>query len=693
MRNTIKTLTEKLPGAFRYILLLAVIVLISFLFPDNPSFKYNYEEGKQWRYEDLVAPFDFPIYKSDEELKKEQKTILENFSPYYTYDNEVYIQQSTSFEQQFDKAAAQSAESGFKDVAARPKVYRNYGLNLLSRIYDRGVVNIEKEHLEKGGGFVINILKNNTVFPQTIESTSNLQDVLLLLSDSLPYSRLREPEFLLPLLSDHIQPNVFYSDSLSNVFKQKMLNEISSTNGMVSKGDVVVSRGEILTGETFKKVDSYKRNFEQEVSNKRQGIYLFAGYLLLTSLILIIFFIYLRNYAPEAYFKIHHLLFILIWPLIFGYLVFLIEGTDVLSAYLIPFAIAPILLRSFFNARVALITHITVVLIASFLTSLGYEFTLMQILAGIMILVSDVNTRNWSKFFNLILFLFITYSLSYLGLSLIQEGSLEKIDVSVFPWLLLNVFLVLLAPPLIPLFERLFGFVSQYTLLELADMNRPLLRDLAIKAPGTFQHSLQVANLAEAAALKIGADPLLIKVGALYHDIGKMKNPDYFIENNPGDSPHDDIDMLQSAKIIIGHVTDGVAMAKKAGLPEVIVDFIRTHHGTTRTEYFYRNYIKEHPKEEGNDLDFKYPGPNSTTKEQSIMMIADSVEAACKSIKNPTAESLFGLIDKIVAGKISAGQLVDSELSFKELEEVVKVIKNVMKSVYHARIEYPDEKK
>ena len=379
--------------------------------------------------------------------------------------------------------------------------------------------------------------------------------------------------------------------------------------------------------------------------------------------------------------------------MLYSWLVTAVESTDTLSAYLIPFCIIPIVIKTFYDTRLALFTHIVVVLIASFLSKQGYEFTFLTILAGIVVLLTEVNTRDLTRFFYSILYLLLTYAIGYFSLSLIQEGQLTDIDYSAYTWLVINVVLTLLAYPLIPLLERFFGFTSSISLMELSDMNRPLLRKLALDAPGTLQHSLQVANLSEAAAQAIGADALLVKVAALYHDIGKTKQPAYFIENQSGQNPHDDISYLDSAKIIISHVTDGIEMAKKARLPKLLINFIRTHHGDTRVEYFYRNYLKDHPGESIDEAIFRYPGPRPQSKEETILMLADSIEAACKSLKNPSEADLNDLIEKIVSGKIQHGQLDKSTMSFQELEQCKQIFKQIMKSVHHVRIEYPDEQK
>ncbi|NNE26527.1 MAG: HDIG domain-containing protein, partial [Saprospiraceae bacterium] len=377
---------------------------------------------------------------------------------------------------------------------------------------------------------------------------------------------------------------------------------------------------------------------------------------------------------------------------VFSIIVYLVTKNEFLSPFLIPFCITPIVVYNFFGGRLALFIHIVVVLISSFISGLGYEFTFLQILAGIVTVLTITETRYWNKFFLAILVILLTYVIGYLGLALINSGTLVEAEQHTFGWLVFNALLLLLAYPFIPIIEKIFGYTSSITIAELGDMNKPLLRDLSLKAPGTLQHSLQVANLSEAAAKAIGANSLLVKTAALYHDVGKMNNPFYFIENSNGENAHDALNNFDSARIIIGHVTEGDAMAKKARLPKIITDFITTHHGTTRVEYFYRNQLNEEPDREFDESLFRYPGPKPQTKEQAIMMLADSIEAASKSLKNPTGQDIDKLIDKIVNFKIDEGQLNESDISFRELQVCVETFRAVLRSIYHVRIEYPDAK-
>ena len=688
-----RTTIEGLPTLVKYLMVAGVVAFITFLFPNNVKFKYEFDKGQSWRYDDLRAPFDFAIRKPEAEVEAEKQKLRENFTPYYELNLEVIKEKKRSLAGEFDHQLELVQQEGqFPDVLRRPDQYLQFGKRFLENLFQRGVLELAPQHQDKGGDFVINVVRGNTTQPQTVANLLTVEKAGGILSDSLPYSKLAEPEFLYPILEGLISPNLTYNDTLSRKILEEELSKVPTFRGRVSKGELIIPKGGYITDEAYLKLASFRAQYEEEVTQKRSYLGVFIGYLLLSTLIIGIFLLYVKSYAGPVFSSFNKLIFILLWLVAFSYLVYAVEQVEALSTYMIPFCILPIVIKNFYDERLALFTHIVVVLLASFLSSLGYEFAFLQILAGIVVLLSDVETRDWSRFFYSIFFIFLVYGTGYLGLSLIEEGSIEDIDWTEVAWLAFSTFLTLLAYPLIPLLERFFGFTSSITLVELSDMNRPLLRELSLKAPGTLQHSLQVANLSEEAARKIGANPLLVKVAALYHDIGKTLKPEYFIENQGGKNPHDGLSNLESAQVIISHVTEGVKMAKKARLPAILIDFIKTHHGTTRTEYFYRNHLKDHPAEEVDERDFRYPGPKPRTKEESILMMADSIEAACKSLKEPTEEALNNLIDKIIAGKVTQGQFEVSDMTFEELEACKKVFKQMMRSVHHVRIEYPEEK-
>jgi putative nucleotidyltransferase with HDIG domain len=691
----IKKTLNTLPEIVKYLLVAAVVLGISLLCPNHVQLNFQFEKGGRWRYEDLYAPFDFAIRKAEIEFKADKEQLKSSFSPYYQFKPEVAQDKkrkfAVDFEQQFDLIKGQDI---YQDIVVRPGVYKRFGLELINNVYNRGIIGLAPQHKEKGKDFVINLLRGNTSQKKTLESLPSSQSVQNNISDSLFNSGLKEAEFLIPLLENAFVPNILYNDTLTQRFLSAEVDQLATTRGAVEKGELIVKNGEIITDETFRKLNSFSSHYAEQLSVQRSYWSVFGGYLLLTSLVVVIFMLYLQFNENRVFKRFSNLLFILMWVMLYSYLVYVMEQSDFLSAYLIPFCIAPIVIKNFYNDRLALFTHIGIVLIASYLSTLDYEFTFLQITAGIVAVLTNTETRFWSRFFTSILLILLTYSLGYLGLSLVQEGSFNAIDFRVYFMLFLSTGLTLLAYPLIPLLEKLFGFTSAISLAELSDLNRPLLKELSLKAPGTLQHSLQVANLSEAAARRVGANPLLVKAAALYHDVGKMKQPEFFIENQSGKNPHNDLnDALDSAKIIISHVTEGARLARKHRIPAVLIDFIKTHHGTTRVEYFFRKYQDENPDIDFDESIFRYPGPKPRSKEETILMLADSLEAASKSLQSPTGKDIDELVDRIVGGKIAHGQLEESELTFQELQACREEFRKLLRSINHVRVEYPTEKK
>jgi len=688
-RTTNTTFSRHLPEFVKYLLVLSVVGFISLLFPNNVKFKYHFHEGQRWNYEDLKAPFDFSIQKTAEEIEVAEKELEANFSPFYSISTEKTDLQITAFEQVFEEQLEKHKEKeAFKDVVNRPKRYLKFGQDFLKNAYQEGIIKLAENHETREKGFVVNIVQGNTTRKETLQNLLTMEHVQQNLKDTLPHVPLKAAEFLLFVLPEKITPNLTYNDTLTQLMKDRLKNEIVTTKGKVSQGELIVMRGNVVTGETYQKLLSFKTKYEEEISNQRSYGNVFTGYFLIACLIMSVFVGYLKIYEPNIFDKYNHLIFILLWFVVSSYMVFAIEKSEELSTYLLPLCIVPIIVKHFFSDRIAFFTHSINILLVSFLTSLGYEFLLVQFLVGFVAVLAVTDSRNWNGFFVTIFAIGLTYAIAFFGLSLIKEGNFQDIPYLTFKWIFLNMLLTMLAFPLIPLLEKIFGFTSSITLVELSDMSRPLLKQLSLQAPGTMQHSLQVANLAEAAAETINANTLLVKTAALYHDIGKVENPLFFIENQTNYNPHDEKTNLESAKIIIEHVANGVKMAKKAGLPQTIIDFIITHHGTTRVEYFYQKEVKENPEKEIDELKFRYTGMRPETKEETILMIADSIEAACKSLKEPTGQEIDEMVEKIIAYKIKERQLEESELTFDELERCKIVFKSLLRSIHHVRVEY-----
>lgn len=666
----------------KYSMIAITIAFVSFLFPGESYFNYKYQKGGTWNYDDLVAPFNFALNRSDDEIDLEKEKIEEDFVPIYSRDKKAQTIYNLSVDnlhlEQLEQAAA----------------IKDFLKNEAGIQYRKGVLGMSDYNQLWQTKKELIISDNNVNTKISIQSIGNPEKLQAQLTEELslsfPDSLVRQVD----LNELRIAPNLVFNQELNDKLLNDKLGKVSPVMGMVKKGEAIAMKGEIITDQTIRKIESYKTAYENEVVEKSSVYAIFAGYLLLTLMIIGVLLLYLQYHAREVYEKWTRLSFILLWIVLFAYLVYVIEQSDTLSTYVLPFAIVPIILKNFYKERLAMFVHLVIILIASFLSNLGYEFTVIQLLVGMVTVLVVSETRYWNRFFFGILFIVLTYFLSYFGLSLINSGSIYEIEWQVFIWLLINGMLTLLAYPFIPLLEKVFGFTSQITLAELGDINRPILKDLSLKAPGTMQHSLQVSHLATAAADAIGANSLLVKVGALYHDIGKINNPDVFIENQRnGENPHENWTNFESAEKIISHVTDGRKMAKKHRLPKVLIDFIMTHHGTTRVEYFYRNQKNDFPDREFDETLFRYPGPKPRTKEEAILMLADSLEAASKSLKSPTGKDIDDLVDKIINYKIDENQLDDADLTFLELKKCEDTFKSTLRSMYHIRVEYPELKK
>lgn len=665
-----------------YVLIIAAIAFISFLFPGESYFNYKYQKGGTWNYDDLVAPFSFALNRSDDEIKLETVKIQDEFIPIYVKDGKAL---------ELFNISVDNLDLSFLD---NPASVKDFLKKEAAIHYRKGILGMPDYNQVWQNKKELIISQNNVNTKIAVQSVGNPDKLAALLTEEMSLSFPDTIVKAIDLSELKIVPNLVFNNEINEKLLNDKLGKVSPVMGMVNKGESIATKGEILTDQTIRKIESYKSAYKNEVVEKSSVYSIFAGYLLLTLMIIGVLLLYLQYHAREVYEKWTRLSFILMWIVLFAYLVYVIEKTDTLSTYILPFAIVPIIIKNFYKERLAMFVHIVIILVASFLSNLGYEFTVLQLLVGMVTVLVVSETRYWGRFFYGILFIVLTYFLGYLGLSLINTGSIYETDWQVFIWLFINGMLTLLAYPFIPLLEKIFGFTSQITLAELGDINRPLLKELSLKAPGTMQHSLQVSHLATAAADIIGAKSLLVKVGALYHDIGKINNPDCFIENQRnGENPHVNWNNFESAEKIISHVTDGKKMAKKNRLPQVLIDFIMSHHGTTRVEYFYRNQMNDFPDKEFDETLFRYPGPKPRTKEEAILMLADSLEAASKSLKNPTGKDIDDLVDKIIAYKIDEKQLDDANLTFKELKKCEDVFKSTLRSMNHIRVEYPELKK
>ena len=675
----------------QFLMVGAVIVLISLLYPSSVKFKYQFQRGQEWRYADLYAPFDFPIKKTESEIARELAERQNDITPYYRFNKELKDAKLKDCE-----AAIQNWErdtsTSIKGLQKRQVVKKcnNVIEKMLSGMLTRGIIALDDSHQGSSDDFVLNIIDGREIYKRTLTSYITIEQAKQMFLDSLAKMEVVVPPSLQVSLLDAFAANITYDKEKTAEATKILLAGFVSTKGLVRQGELIVQRGNLITNEVFEKLSSFRDKYASDISSLRSSGVVYLGYLLITLLIFVALMMYINAYIKDLLLNWKHLAFILMWVLVFSYLTFILSKTNVMNAYLVPYCIVPVVISHFFNFRLAFFAHVIVILVAGFLTTLGFPFVFMQIVAGVVAVLAVADARDWSKFFKNVLAIITAYLLAYLGVSLIEEGSFLKMDWEVYGMLLFNGLLTLLAFPLIPLAEKMFGFTTSISLVELSNMNRPLLRELAIKAPGTLQHSLQVGNLCEAAAREIGANELLVRVAALYHDIGKMENPEYFIENQGSINPHEQLSAIESARIIIRHVTQGAIMAKKHKLPKSIIRFINTHHSKTRVDYFYKTYLQNNPGVTIDEQDFTYPGPKPVSKEEGIMMLADTIEAASRSLKDPSVEDINNLVEKLVASKVKTGQLSECALTYGDVEKCKEIFKKQTQSVLHVRIEYPE---
>lgn len=668
--------------------------LIVFIFPREGKFKYEFQKGKPWQHVDLIAPFDFPIYKSDKEINLEKERIKGQQKPYFFKSEKIRSEELVRFQNEFDRQWQQIQSSENTDELAKLKgrtVYLNKGNKMLGSIYQTGIIESHPLIEGKDVDFEVAVLENNVEVIKNLSQFYSLKSAFQFVTASiLDYSEV-EKVLLENAIENCLKRNVFYDKETNEFVLKQDLESISPAVGMVQKGERVVGKGDVINEELYKILSSLKTEFESQIGESSSLVLILLGQTVLVALLILslgLFLLFFRSEIINSDAKILFLLFLIVL-FVFGANVFL--SIENINLYLLPFCVLPLLVRTFFDIRVALFTFLVTILIVGFITPNPYEFIIIQMITGMLTLLGIISLRNRSQLFFSSLLVFVVYSLVYLSIGLIQEGSFEATNWKFLGWFFGSAMLTLFAYPLIYIFEKIFGFVSDVTLMELADTNNKLLRQLNMKAPGTFQHSLQVSNLAEEAIRAIGGNALLMRTGALYHDIGKMNMPNYFIENQNSDyNPHIELAPEESAAIIIEHVINGIEIAKKSKLPDIIIDFIRTHHGTTTTRFFFKQYLEDNPDDEGASKLFRYPGPLPYSKETAVLMMADSVEAASRSLSKYDGESIEKLVNSIIDSQVREDQFSNADITFKDITEIKKMFKRKLMSIYHVRVEYPD---
>jgi len=687
LKKLISFIRHSHPEIYKGILFFIAISAIVYIFPKQGKFKYEFQslKGKPWYHEDLVAPFDFAIKKSAAELTKERNEQIKNTNYYFKIDNNVVKEKKQQFDQAFESKWDNKKNKNLRASSIA------LGNKILDTIYEKGIIQPNDIIEHKPGDFSIFVLNNNIAEEHDLKYFYTIQSAYDHIRDQLNASASKaDITFILPLLENSIAHSIFYDKTTTDKILKQSLDDISPSRDIILKEQSIISKGEIIDAEKFQILESLKSEYEGQSGGTGSYFFILLGQIILVVLclsVLITFLAFFRNDIFIDNTKITFILMLIILQVLMGRLA---VNASSFSIYLLPFCILPVIIRAFFDTRVALFVHVVTVLIISFMAPNRFEFAFIQLLGGMVTIFSIVNMRNRSQIFISSAIIFITYSISYIGITIIQEGGNDVITWQDFAWFAVSAMLTLFSYPLIFIFEKLFGFISDVSLLELSDTNGKLLRELASRAPGTFQHSLQVANLAEEAIYTIGGNSLLVRAGALYHDIGKMEMPMFFIENQAGSiNPHEDLSFDESAGIIISHVIKGVEIAKKNKLPEQIIDFIRTHHGTSMTGYFFRSFQNAFPEEKIDESKFHYPGPIPFSKETAVLMMADSVEAASRSLKKYDAESIDELVDKIINTQIEQNQYANADITFKDINTLKKIFKKKLMNVYHVRVEYP----
>ncbi len=688
----------------RVILYVLACVIVLYSIPKEGKFKYEYQKGSPWRHDNLIAPFDFAIYKTDAEIEAEREAIQNDKRLYFRRDDHIMYSMLDAFVKEFDNLVKKHTESDLPTdknniyVRFRSTIYQN-----IEEIYRNGIVenelvtgtanDPEKEvMLSVLDEDITTQISSSEIFTPKVAYIFIKNDIQKFVTKNT--SKLPEADFkkLMAMAeelgpSQWVAPNLIYDDETTQKVLNGNLESIAPTRGFMQHGQCIIRQGEVVTDEDFRILESLRRDYEQ--NNTAGYSYIFLGQSVIYIMLFVLIYLFFRTFRREIFYQTKYSALILVMITFTIAMMSIVIRYNLVNIWLLPFLLLAIIIKTFFDTRTGMFLHIVTCVAVSFLTPNSFEYFVMQFIPGYFLLMSYEKLNRRSQAFLTSIICFALYALIYISFELIYTGLPNEVNYQNLIPLGLNCIMLLMAYPLIYLFEKLFGLLSDVTLLELADSNRPLLRRMAEETPGTFQHCMQVANLAEAAIYKIGGNSHLARTGALYHDIGKLAAPMYFTENQvSGINPHDQLDYLKSAEIIKNHVIKGVEIAKEYNLPIQIIDFIKTHHGTSKTGYFYIMYKKEHPDEDCEAL-FTYPGPRPINKEMAVVMMADSIEAASRSLKKYDTESISTLVENIVNGQISNKQFDVTNLTFKDIDTVKELFKEKLKNIYHARIEYP----
>ncbi|RRD93408.1 HDIG domain-containing protein [Bacteroides heparinolyticus] len=670
---------------YKVLIFIGTVGVIVYFLPRDGKFNYQFDIDKPWKYGQLMATFDFPIYKADEVVKREQDSILSSFQPYFQLDKEVEKKVLAKLKTDY--------QSHLRELLPSTD-YVRFLERTLSEIYRAGIVSTEElDKLHKDSISSIMVINDKMASHQPTEKVYSVKDAYhyILTADSSRY----RPEVLRQCsLNEYLFPNLTYDEQRTETAREEILNDYSWANGIVLSGQKIIDRGEIVNQETYSILESLRKESIKRSESIGQKRLMLVGQILFTGIFMLCFMLYLELFRKDYYKRKGSLSLLFASITFYCVLTAIMVSNNIFNVYIIPYAMLPVIIRIFLDSRTAFTAQAITILICSICLRYPHEFILLQLSAGLVAILSLRELSQRSQLFRTAILVILTYIAVYFAFELITENDLSKFNGSMYTYFIINGILLLFAYPLLFLVEKTFGFTSNVTLVELSNINNSLLRRMSETVPGTFQHSMQMANLAAEAANRIGAKSQLVRTGALYHDIGKMENPVFFTENQSGNvNPHKNLSYEQSAQTIISHVTDGLKLAEKHNLPKAVKDFITTHHGRGKTKYFYISWKNEHPGEEPDEGVFTYPGPNPFTKEQAILMMADSVEAASRSLPEYTEESIGNLVEKIIDSQVAEGFFKQCPITFKDIDVVKTVFKEKLKTIYHTRISYPELKK
>jgi putative nucleotidyltransferase with HDIG domain len=673
---------------FFFITLCSIYVI----FPKQGINKLEFQKGNPWRHPDLIAPFDFPVLKPRELIAAERDSIKKDFIPYLVFDSKIAQQQLSALEEDFDKLVDRDE---FEVSGAEGDQVLVIIKSILGECYEKGII-------ENADQSIFSKMRNENIYftEDNVASLKNLKDILTLksafikLDEGLVQSKISKPliQYIHQSanLAKYLEPNLRYDSKINEIMLDEMLTAHSITRGVVQSGERIISEGDIVTSQNHILLESLQQAYKKNSLYGGWISLMIIGKMFLVVALLLVLIFYLEIFNRDLLWKRRNFALIFSNILITFALARLIYNSPTINFYVIPVCILPIIIRTFMGIRLAVFIHIITMLLIGFLAPNSFEFIFIQLIAGTMAVITLSRLHRRGHLILTALTVISTYSILFISFEIVKEGNFRSIDWTQLRWFALSGFLILIAYPLIFIYEKIFGFVSDVTLMELSDTNHPLLRRLAEEAPGTFQHSLQVANLAEAVIVRTGGNAMLIRTGALYHDVGKLVNPHFFIENQMGGSnPHENLSNYESAAIIINHVNEGVLMAKKYKIPDTIIDFIITHHGKSLTRYFY---LKQMDENEGKDVDadrFMYPGPNPFTRETAVLMLADGVEAATRSLPEKTEENLKKVINQIIDFKVNNHEFDDSPITYKDIRVIKEIFLHKLINIYHVRIQYP----